>query len=194
MRYATKYGSNWAATASCYKRRLKRSVHSHVFTQPPPVRRPNDKYPVSSSHCSNVRKNVSLQCYLVATVIHIQSVCSRYVCICSRVLYGIETAVGAESFLRSWPVLRKSKNPPHFIEPEGLLPSLQVPATCPYSEPYQSSPFTPPPLHSHFLKIHLNYHPIYACVFQAVSVPQVSPLIPCTHLSSPPYVQSMYSS
>jgi hypothetical protein len=30
--------------------------------------------------------------------------------------------------------------------------------------------------------------PIYAWVFQVVSFPQVSPLKPCMHLSSPPYV------
>jgi len=31
--------------------------------------------------------------------------------------------------------------PPHFIEPEDSLPHLQVPATCPYPEPDQSSPY-----------------------------------------------------
>jgi hypothetical protein len=29
---------------------------------------------------------------------------------------------------------------PHFMEPVGSLPHLQVPATCPYPEPDQSSP------------------------------------------------------
>jgi hypothetical protein len=37
------------------------------------------------------------------------------------------------------------------MEPEGLLPLLKVPATCPYPEPDKTS--MPP---SHFLKIHLN--------------------------------------
>jgi hypothetical protein len=32
------------------------------------------------------------------------------------------------------------------------IPHLQEPATCPYFEPDQSSPYTP----SHFMKIHLN--------------------------------------
>ena len=41
---------------------------------------------------------------------------------------------------------------PAFMEPVGLLPHLQVPATCPYSEPARSSHTTT----SHFLKIHLN--------------------------------------
>ena len=41
---------------------------------------------------------------------------------------------------------------PHFMEPEGSLPHLQVPATCPYPQPDQSN--TCPPFH--FLKIHLN--------------------------------------
>ena len=35
----------------------------------------------------------------------------------------------------------------------GSSPHLQMPATCPYSEPEQSSPCPPS---SHFLKIHLN--------------------------------------
>jgi hypothetical protein len=29
------------------------------------------------------------------------------------------------------------------MEPEGSLPHLQTPATCPYPEPAQSSPHTP---------------------------------------------------
>ena len=28
----------------------------------------------------------------------------------------------------------------HFMEPEGSLPHLQVPSTCPYPEPARSSP------------------------------------------------------
>jgi len=54
------------------------------------------------------------------------------------------------------PVLQKLtclhlvKNSPHYTEPERSLPHLQVPATCPYPEPDQSSP------RPHFLKIHLN--------------------------------------
>ena len=39
------------------------------------------------------------------------------------------------------------------MEPDGLLPLLQDPATCPYPEPHQCSPCAPP---SHFLKIQLN--------------------------------------
>jgi hypothetical protein len=31
------------------------------------------------------------------------------------------------------------------MEPEGSLPHLQVPATCPYPEPDQSSLYPPPP-------------------------------------------------
>ena len=38
------------------------------------------------------------------------------------------------------------------MEPEGSLLHSQVPATCPYPEPAQSSPYPT----SHFLKIHLN--------------------------------------
>jgi hypothetical protein len=38
------------------------------------------------------------------------------------------------------------------LEPEGSLPHSQVPATCLYPEPTQSSPYPT----SHFLKIHFN--------------------------------------
>jgi len=58
---------------SYQKKTVKRSVQCHVFAQSPPGRRPNDKYPVNTSYCSDLCKNVSLQCYLVATVIHIQA-------------------------------------------------------------------------------------------------------------------------
>ena len=40
----------------------------------------------------------------------------------------------------------------HFMEPEGSLPYSQVPTTCLYPEPDQSTPHPP----SHFLKTHLN--------------------------------------
>jgi hypothetical protein len=56
------------------KTTLKQPAHCHVFAQSPPERRPNDKYPVNTSHRSGLCKNISLPCCLVATVIHIQSV------------------------------------------------------------------------------------------------------------------------
>jgi len=49
---------------------------------------------------------------------------------------------GTKSFLRSKPVLYQSRNSPHFMEPENSLAHAQVPATCPYPEPDQSSPHT----------------------------------------------------
>jgi len=71
----------------------KRSSQCPVFSQSPPDRRPNDKYPVNTSHRSDLCKNVSLQCYLVATVIHIQSVCSQ-ICVCTHVVHNMATVVG----------------------------------------------------------------------------------------------------
>jgi hypothetical protein len=41
---------------------------------------------------------------------------------------------------------------PQFMEPKGSVPQLQLPTTCPYPEPHQSSPRPP----SHFQEIHLN--------------------------------------
>ena len=40
------------------------------------------------------------------------------------------------------------------MEPKGSLPRLQVPATCLYPDPNQST--SSPSPHSHFLKIHVN--------------------------------------
>ena len=48
--------------------------------------------------------------------------------------------------------LASEKNFPHFTEPEGSWHYSQVPATCHYPEPDQSSPYST----SHFPMIHLN--------------------------------------
>jgi len=58
------------------------------------------------------------------------------------------------------------------MEPDGSLPHLQVPTTCPYPEPVQSSPCPPIPLPENPSQYYL---PIYAWVFHVVSFPQVSP-------------------
>jgi len=84
---------------------------------------------------------------------------------------------GAESFLRSQPVLSQSRNPPHCVEPEGSLPHSQMPATCPYPEPARSS------LYHHFLKIHLNIIlPSTSGSFKGL-FPSGFPPKPCIHLS-----------
>ena len=62
---------------SYQKKTVKRSAQCHVFAQSPPGRRPNQKYPVNTSHRSDLCKNFSLQCYLVTTSIHIQSLCCQ---------------------------------------------------------------------------------------------------------------------
>ena len=56
------------------KKKFKLSVQCHIFAQSPPGRRSKDKYPGKTLYRSDWCKNVLLQCYLVATVIHIQSV------------------------------------------------------------------------------------------------------------------------
>ena len=67
----TKYRSNWGCCCFLFqKKTLKRSAQCHVFAQSPPGRRPNEKYPFNTSHRSDLCKNVSLQCDLVATVFH----------------------------------------------------------------------------------------------------------------------------
>ena len=62
-----------------HKKTAKRFVQCHVFAQSPPDRRSSDKCPVQSilRIAPDLCANVSLQCYLVATVIHIQSILSQ---------------------------------------------------------------------------------------------------------------------
>ena len=67
------------------------------------------------------------------------------------------------------------------MEPEGSLPHLQVPTTCPCPESYQSSVYPP----SHFLKIHLilSFH---LCLgLPSGSFPQISPQNPVYTSSLP---------
>ena len=59
------------------KKTVKRSVQCLVLSQSPPGRRPNDKYSVNTSHRSEMCKNGAELPYLVATVIHTQSVRSQ---------------------------------------------------------------------------------------------------------------------
>jgi hypothetical protein len=68
------------------------------------------------------------------------------------------------------------------MEPQGSLPHSQVPVTCPYPEPYRSSPYphiVVPKYPSHY------YPPNYASVYSVVSLPQVSFTIACIHIYSP---------
>jgi hypothetical protein len=76
-------------------------------------------------------------------------------------------------------------NSPHFIEPECSLPHSQVPATCPYPEPAQSSPYPT----FHCLKIQLNIilPSTPGSLKWSLSLPQYSPPKTCICLSSPLY-------
>jgi hypothetical protein len=83
MRYRTKYGSNWAATASFYKSRLQYVLSnvpyspSHRQTGAPTI---NIR---STLRSAPICVKMALLYYLVATVIHIQSArCQICVCVC----------------------------------------------------------------------------------------------------------------
>jgi len=84
-------GSNWGCYCFLFhKQTVQRSIQCHVFAQSPPGRCPNDKYPVNSSHRTDLCKSVSLRCCLVATVIHTQSPRSQ---VCVHVRHNMETLV-----------------------------------------------------------------------------------------------------
>jgi len=75
------------------------------------------------------------------------------------------------------------------MEPEGSLPHLQVPATCPYPEPDQSNPCPP----SHFLNVNLNVLPSrpeslsLRFPYQTLHTPLLSPLL----LHAPPITRTI---
>jgi hypothetical protein len=70
------------------------------------------------------------------------------------------------------------------MEPEGLFPRLQEPATCPYPEPARCRPYPT----SHFLKFYFNINlPSTPGSSQMVSIPQVSPPKSCIPPSHIPY-------
>ena len=72
-------------------------VQCYAFAQSPRGRCLNDKYPLNTSHRSDLCKNVSLHCYLVATVIHIQSLHSQ-ICVYIHVLFTAERLVGEKKY------------------------------------------------------------------------------------------------
>jgi len=78
----------------------------------------------------------------------------------------------------------QSRHSPHFMEPESSSPYSQVSAICPYPEPTPSSLYP-----SHFPNIHLNIilPSTSGSGSSQWSLPQVSPLELCAHLSPPPY-------
>ena len=57
-----------------------------------------------------------------------------------------------EPFLRILEFQSWSRNSPNFMESEFSFPLPKKPATCPYAEPQQFSPYLP----SHYLKIRFN--------------------------------------
>jgi len=48
---------------------------------------------------------------------------------------------GVDSFFGSQPGFSYTRNSPHFVESEESLRHSQVPATCPYPEPDECSPY-----------------------------------------------------
>jgi len=68
------------------------------------------------------------------------------------------------------------------MEPESSLPHSQMPVTCPYLKPDQSSPYPHIPLPED----PSWYPPIYTWIFQVVPFNHISPLKPCIGHFSPP--------
>ena len=79
--------------------------------------------------------------------------------------------------------------PPILWDPEGSLPHLQEPATCPYSEPNQSCPCPTIPIRIHFT-IFLPYTPGSSKWSLSFRLPhqnpvQASPLLPLCYMPCP---------
>ena len=124
-----------AVTEGCYcflfQKIVKRSIECHVLAQSPPGRRPNDKYPVNTSHRSDLCKNVSLQCCLVATVMHIQRLHSHiyiYICVYIYMCVYIYIYIYAHILL-NMEMLVEEKKYTHWDSGECRLPrkSLRLP-------------------------------------------------------------------
>jgi hypothetical protein len=62
-------------------------------------------------------------------------------CTCIHTYLFTYSLHAAEPFLRSYPVCRYSRKSLHFMEPESSIPHSQMPATCLYPKPAQSSPY-----------------------------------------------------
>ena len=77
------------------------------------------------------------------------------------------------------------------MEPEGSLPHSQVPATCPYPEPDQSSPHAHT---SHFLNIYLHIIlPLMSGSSKLSLCLQISPPKLCIHFQSPsPHIRATF--
>jgi len=87
--------SNVTYSPSYQKKNVKPSVQCHVLTQSPTGRRPNNKYPVNTSHRSDLCKNVLLEFYLITTVIYIQAVHSQIcVYVYTHIVHSTVTLVG----------------------------------------------------------------------------------------------------
>ena len=66
-----------------------------------PVNVKFDKHPVNTSHSSVLCKNVSLQCYLVATVIHIPSVRCQ-ICVYMYIYSSLYRDAGRTKEIKNW--------------------------------------------------------------------------------------------
>jgi hypothetical protein len=89
-----------------------------------------------------------------------------------------------------WEANRSSANPetpPHFMEPEGSLPRLQEPATCPYPKPEQSYSCLLFPLLEDTFEY---YPPMYAYDLQVDSFYLVS--LP-NHVCTPPVLHTCHT-
>ena len=71
---------------------VKRIAQCHVFAQSPPGRHPSDYVQSTLRTAPDLCKNISLRPYLVATVIHTQSVRIRCVYMSTHILFQFTDA------------------------------------------------------------------------------------------------------
>jgi hypothetical protein len=113
---------NFEITRCCHfllkKKTVKRLAECHAFDQSPPGRRPNGKYPVNTSQHSDLWKNISLQCYLVATVIHKNSLHIRCVCVYIYIYIYRVSQEGCAKLRESVPYVKLYRYNPKHLYPK----------------------------------------------------------------------------
>jgi hypothetical protein len=85
---------NVTYSPSYQNKTVKRSAQCHLFAQPPPAPRLNNKYPVNTSHRSDLCTNVSLHCTAQYNANSYTVSAQSDMCAYTHIVHSIQTVVG----------------------------------------------------------------------------------------------------